>query len=55
LILIGRDCGEDGLRENVSAIFFSLEVGDWSSVFPPLDEMYPRLVAVHGIKHDLKT
>jgi hypothetical protein len=49
LILVGRDCGKDGLREDVCAIFFSFKVGDGTSVFSPLDEMYPRLVPVHGI------
>jgi hypothetical protein len=23
-------------------------------MFPPLDEVYPRLVPVHGVQHDLK-
>ena len=54
LILIRRHRRKDGLREDVSTILLSLQVGDRAAMFPPLDEMYPRLVPVHGIENDLK-
>lgn len=54
MILVCCDCCEDGLREDVRAILFSLEVGDGTSVLPPLDEMDSRLIPVHGVQHDLK-
>jgi len=54
LILISRDCCKDRLWENICTILFSLKVGDRAAMFPPLDEVYPRLVPVHGVQHDLK-
>lgn len=57
LILIGGDRGEDRLREYESLVLLLLKIGDMEIVvvgLPATDQMYPRLVSVHRVQHDLK-
>lgn len=54
LVLIGRDGGEDGLREDEGAKLLRLEVEQRGGVVLLLDDVDPRLVLVHGVQDDLQ-
>ena len=55
LVLVGRDSGEDRLREDVGAELFALQIDDGTGrvAFHPPDNVNSRLVAVHRIQDDL--
>lgn len=57
LILIRRDGGENGLREDERLVLLLLEVGDVQAAVvgvPTPDQVYPRLIPVHRVQHDLQ-
>lgn len=57
LILIGRDGGENGLREDKRLVLLLLQVGDVQAAVVGVstaDQVYPRLIPVHRVEHDLQ-
>jgi len=54
LVLVGRDSGELGLREDKGPVLLLLNVGHGTVVsLAPLDEIHPRLELVHGVEDQL--
>ena len=60
LVLIGGDCGENRLREDVRAKLFMIEIADGQLaavvtelVVAQFDQMDARLVLVHRVEDDL--
>lgn len=57
LILIRRDGGENGLREDKRLVLLLLEVGDVQAAVVGVstaDQVYSRLIPVHRVQHDLQ-
>lgn len=57
MVLVGSDCGEDGLREAEG--LHSLTAGYWlvwrqiaAEILP--DDMNTRLILMHGVENDLE-
>lgn len=57
LILIRRDGGENGLREDKRLVLLLLKVADVQAAVVGVstaNQVYPRLIPVHRVEHDLQ-